>query len=468
MDNSLYTMRPHLIDEWSKKNLPITPKDISYGSNKRVWWKGKCGHEWQTSVKARSHGESCPICSGARVIEGINDLATMYPNIAAEWSKKNLPMKPTMISPGSHKKFIWEDILGHEWVATVKSRVQGSGCPYCSHNIVLAGFNDLASRFPEIAVEWSERNFPLMPNQVTAFKNMKVWWKCKTCGHEWNTLISTRSGGSKCPYCSGLKLLKGFNDFKTKHPSVADEWSEKNLALTPDMVNDKSAKNVWWKCKVCGHEWKAVIKSRANGSMCPVCADRVVRVGYNDLATTDPYLLAEWDYEKNNDVLPTLVTRNSMKYVWWKCANGHSWKARISDRTLNDKKCYYCEQEFKSIFLQLVVMLYANRMGLKVEVDSDERIGVNLSTFIPDLNLAIETIEKSDKKQREQIVKEHICNCNNIKYVGICSKQDYDKTISLVKEAFRSSHIFIKTNDDSDIEFLWKWFIGKRKDFKTP
>ena len=155
-------------------------------------------------------------------------------------------------------------------------------------------------------------------------------------------------------------------------------------------------------------------------------------------------------------------------YVWWKCANGHSWKARISDRTLNDKKCYYCEQEFQSIFLQLVVMLYANRMGLKVEVDSDERIGVNLSTFIPDLNLAIETIEKSDKKQREQIVKEHICNCNNIKYVGICSKQDYDKTISLVKEAFRSSHIFIKTNDDSDIEFLWKWFIGKRKDFKTP
>ena len=170
MENSLYNMRPHLVSEWSDKNLPITPKDIPYGSNKIMWWKGKCGHEWQTSVKARSHGENCPICSGARVIEGINDLATKYPDIAAEWSHKNLPLKPTMVSAGSHKKVIWVDRHGHEWTASVKSRVQGSGCPYCSHNLVLSGFNDLASRFPEIAAEWSERNLPLTPDKVTAFK----------------------------------------------------------------------------------------------------------------------------------------------------------------------------------------------------------------------------------------------------------------------------------------------------------
>ncbi|WP_349126611.1 zinc-ribbon domain-containing protein, partial [Dorea longicatena] len=33
----------------------------TFGSNKKVWWKGTCGHEWQTSVKARSNGEKCPI-----------------------------------------------------------------------------------------------------------------------------------------------------------------------------------------------------------------------------------------------------------------------------------------------------------------------------------------------------------------------------------------------------------------------
>ena len=200
-----------------------------------------------------------------------------------------------MITAATHRKVIWQCKLGHEWTASVKSRtVNGTGCPYCSHNSVLPGFNDLASRFPEIAAEWSERNLPLTPDQVTAFKNIKVWWKCRL-GHEWNTLISTRAGGSHCPYCSGIKLLKGFNDLKTKYPSLAAEWSNKNLPLTPDAVNEKSTKNVWWKCRTCGYEWKAVIKARVKGGMCPVCAERAVLQGYNDLGTTDPHLLSEWD-----------------------------------------------------------------------------------------------------------------------------------------------------------------------------
>ena len=61
MNNSLAEVRPELVSEWSEKNLPLTPDNITFGSNKKVWWKGTCGHEWQTSVKARSNGEKCPI-----------------------------------------------------------------------------------------------------------------------------------------------------------------------------------------------------------------------------------------------------------------------------------------------------------------------------------------------------------------------------------------------------------------------
>ena len=144
MNNSLAEVHPELITEWSEKNLPLTPDDITFGSNKKVWWKGTCGHEWQTSVKARSNGEKCPICSGARVIAGINDLATLEPLLAKQWSKKN-KIKPTEVSIGSHKKVIWRCKKGHEWEAVVKSRtINKTGCPYCSHNKVLAGFNDLA------------------------------------------------------------------------------------------------------------------------------------------------------------------------------------------------------------------------------------------------------------------------------------------------------------------------------------
>ena len=182
MNNSLAEVHPELVSEWSEKNLTLTPDDITFGSNKKVWWRGACGHEWQASVKARSNGEKCPICSGARVIAGINDLATLEPLLAKQWSKKN-KIKPTEVSIGSHKKVIWRCKKGHEWEAAVKSRtINKTGCPYCSHNKVLAGFNDLATLLPDIAAEWSDRNYPLLPTQVTVFANRKAWWKCNHDG----------------------------------------------------------------------------------------------------------------------------------------------------------------------------------------------------------------------------------------------------------------------------------------------
>ena len=280
MKRMLADVCPELINEWSQRNLPITPDSVTHGSNKIVWWKGKCGHEWRASIKNRV--------------------------------------------------------------------ISGSGCPYCSHNAILEGFNDLASQKPELAAEWSDRNAPLLPTQVTVFANRKAWWKCKECGNEWETLITTRSDGSKCPYCSGYILLKGFNDFATKYPQLAEEWSDRNLPLTPDTVNDKSRKNVWWKCRTCGYEWKSVIYSRANGSMCPVCAERAVLTGYNDLATTDTHLLSEWDFDKNTRFSPEHISRHSMYGVWWKCPLNHSYKARISDR-VSGMGCKVCDKEYKSV-----------------------------------------------------------------------------------------------------------------------
>ena len=163
-------------------------------------------------------------------------MATLEPLLVKQWSKKN-KIKPTEVSIGSHKKVIWRCEKGHEWETAVKSRtINKTGCPYCSHNKVLAGFNDLATLLPDIAAEWSDRNYPLLPTQITVFVNRKAWWKCKDCGRKWNTLISTRSGGSKCPYCSGYIFLKGFNDLQTTHPEIALEWSEKNLPLKLDTI----------------------------------------------------------------------------------------------------------------------------------------------------------------------------------------------------------------------------------------
>ena len=39
MNNSLTEVHPELVSEWSEKNLPLTPDDITFGSNEKVWWK---------------------------------------------------------------------------------------------------------------------------------------------------------------------------------------------------------------------------------------------------------------------------------------------------------------------------------------------------------------------------------------------------------------------------------------------
>ena len=265
--------------------------------------------------------------------------------------------------------------------------------------------NSLAEVHPELITEWSEKNLPLTPDDIT-------------CGREWNTLISTRSGGSKCPYCSGYIFLKGFNDLQTTHPEIASEWSEKNLPLKPDEVNAKSRKNVWWRCDKCGNEWKSVINARVKGTVCPVCAERKVLAGYNDLATTDKNLLSDWDYEQNR-IQPTEVSRTSAKRAWWKCRHGHSWSMKINERTILGKGCRICEQEYLSVFPAFALSYYSHMKGLKIELGSDRVLGIPLDTYIPSEQVAIEVNSGSEDME---ILKEHLCQQRGIKRIKLPMK----------------------------------------------
>lgn len=460
MSNSLSQVHPELISEWSDKNFPLTPDNVSYGSNKIVWWKGLCNHEWEASVKCRSNGEKCPICSGKRVAEGINDLASQKPNLVLEWSDKN-EIEPNMVTLGSNKKVWWKCKSEHEWQATVKNRVNGSGCPYCSHNIVLKGFNDLSTMFPKVAREWSKKNYPLKPTMVTPFANKKVWLKCRK-GHEWESLISTRSYGSKCPYCSGYIFKKGINDFATTQPELAEEWSERNRMITPDTINDKSRKNVWWKCKTCDHEWQAVVNSRVKGLTCPVCAERLVQTGKNDLASTDAHILTEWDFESNKTILPTTISRKSLKKVWWKCSCGHSWKARIYERTIEGKSCTVCESDYRKVFPQLVVGFYAQMKGLGVQINNQEVIGLPIETYMPDEKLAIESVSQSEDIE---IVKRHLCEARNIMLIKLPYRNSESETeyAMRLKQVFRKVHIFITSDVEEDVAYIRQRFFEWRR-----
>ena len=313
--------------------------------------------------------------------------------------------------------------------------------------------NNLAEVHPELVSEWSEKNLLLTPDGITFGSNKKVWWK-GTCGHEWQASVKARSNGEKCPICSGARVIAGINDLQTTHPEIASEWSEKNLPLKPDEVNAKSRKNVWWKCRKCGNEWKSVINARVKGTVCPVCAEREVLAGYNDLATTDSQLLSEWDYEQNK-LKPTQVSRTSAKRAWWKCRHGHSWSMKINERTILNKGCRICEQEYLSLFPALAVSYYSNKKGLKAELGSDRLLGVPLETYIPSEKLAIES---GSADENIEIMKAYMCKQRGIRLIKLPMKGTELDYANSLKKAFQSVHIFISSDTEEDVEIIKNTF----------
>lgn len=269
-----------LLKQWnSNKNGEITPQDLSYGSNKKVWWRCEKEHEWEAQIKSRVRGSGCPVCRSKKIVAGTNDLSTTHPDIAAQWHPtKNGEVTPKMISYGSHRKFWWVCDKGHEWEAVVLSRGYGTGCPVCAGKAVIPGENDLASMNPQLAAEWHPtKNGELRPSKVTPYSNRKVWWLCDK-GHEYQAQISHRaSQDSACPYCIGKKVLVGFNDLTTAYPKIADQWhASLNGELTPEMFTVGNHKKIWWQCSE-GHIWMAAIYSRTGPKKhgCPVCAGNV-------------------------------------------------------------------------------------------------------------------------------------------------------------------------------------------------
>ena len=277
--------RRDLLDQWDgSRNGTLTPDTVSYGSRQKLWWRCEQGHVWQAAVYTRAGGESgCPYCAGKRPWPGFNDLASQYPDLAAQWHPtKNGDLTPRDVVAGSRRKVWWQCPKGHEWQAIVTSRTNnGAGCPVCAGKTVAPGENDLATLRPDLARQWDqERNGTLTPDQVSPYSNRKVWWRCRL-GHGWQTAVSARTWGSDCPYCAGRKAFPGFNDLATKDPLVAAEWDpEFNGNLTPQMVTVGSHKKVWWRCAQ-GHVWKAVMYSRTGPKRCgcPVCAGKVRQRG---------------------------------------------------------------------------------------------------------------------------------------------------------------------------------------------
>ena len=284
-----------------------------------------------------------------KVIKGYNDLATLFPELAAQWDyEANNGFGPDMITYGSGKEVAWKcDKCGYKWKQTINSRTaerkKNFRCPCCVGNkAVKKGYNDLATLNPEIAAQWDyDKNGDLTPDSVRRYSHKKVWWKCNVCNYSWFKAIAWRKNDN-CPACTGNVAIEGKNDLATLHPELMTQWDyDKNGDLIPDKLKSGSHKKAWWTCEICGHSWKSEIRTKCQ-SKCPVCSGRVAKSGYNDLATLYPDIAAEWDYEKNGDLTPDSIRVGISKKVYWKCSIcGNGWSAEVKNRK-DGTGCPYC------------------------------------------------------------------------------------------------------------------------------
>jgi len=325
--------------DWEANNKEgLDPTQLSAQSSQKVWWKcSKCSYKWQTAINKRTYRKhGCLNCTGQVAFPGVNDLATLYPEVAKEWHPtKNDSLTPRDIRPKSNKKYWWKcSKCGYTWQASGSSRIgHKSGCPACSGRVPRVGINDLFTVCPNLKQEWDfEKNKHLDPSCLSRGSNAKVWWKCNL-GHSYEMAVKRKSAGAGCPYCTSHRVLTGFNDFQTSFPDLAKEWDTKrNDGKSPDKCMVHSNQKVWWICPK-GHHYEMTVNHRASGGNCPICSNHKLLVGYNDLATLYPDLAKEWDYEKNASLKPTDIIPKTKKKVWWKCPKcNHRWQTSVIER----------------------------------------------------------------------------------------------------------------------------------------
>ena len=353
-----------LMTEWDWKEndqLGLNPTRLTHGSTKRANWICVKGHHYSARIDHRTIMRSgCPFCAGKRPVVGENDLATTHPHLIEEWDYENNIQDPDSFLAGSSKKVNWvcKD-CGFHWVAKICSRaLKNSNCPVCMRIqrgktktiTTIKKHGSLAEEFPQLSAEWdNEKNLPLTSTDVHRSSKNIVWWNGQ-CGHSWKASVGNRVAGNGCPICAGKQILLGFNDLGTKFPAIASEWHPKyNGNLKPNKVTAHSDKKVWWLCPTCGEAYYTSIYSRTSlRTGCPICNNKVVVVGLNDLTTTHPQIAKEWNDKRNGELRPSDIVGGSNKMVWWKCDKEHEWQAQVNSR-IRGRGCPICAKVARPI-----------------------------------------------------------------------------------------------------------------------
>ena len=341
------------------KNKSVTPRNVMKGSQTNKYWFQcvTCLHDYENIVTAtRGDVLGCPYCSNQIRCKDANCRICFDNSFASHPSSihwhptMNGDTKPGYIAKRTHDEY-WFKCLDchHEFkkpvsFLRVENDIEGWGCPYCSktHRKLC---DDVECKFChensfascEKSKYWHPTmNDKLKPRQVTRSNDLKVWFKCDTCSHNFEATIHHIINGTWCPYCvEPVKklckdeschhcLLKSF----ASHPR-ADQWHPtKNKQVTPrDVARSSTTQRYWFKCDKCPHDFLGDLANIASsGQWCPYCAlnsqylcsDEYCDFCFKKSFASHPKA-KHWHPSMNGDLKPRDICMGANRKVWFNC-----------------------------------------------------------------------------------------------------------------------------------------------------
>lgn len=351
--------RQDLLEEWNYEKNEVKPSEIiSSGAGKKYWWKGKCGHEWDSVISSRIADRlgknrivkpsGCPYCSNPpqKVLYGFNDLETYcknnkLENILEEWDyERNQNKTPREFTHGSGSKVFWKCNKNHVWETAINSRTSGArtGCPICSRG---------QTSFPEQAVAYYvskiydiEQRIKIKGIEADIYipqKKIAIEYDGKYF-HEKDNAKKREEKKNKVFKEANIRLIR----IKECDDKNCVEGDVIRFVLSYSYINDDFKWAILKLFELIAPDQAEKIEVDLEKEEKSIKNYYMNTLKENSVLVKYPNLIAEWDYEKNGGLKPEYFSAHNHYKAWWKCKQGHSWKASISTRGVYNYGCPYC------------------------------------------------------------------------------------------------------------------------------
>jgi very-short-patch-repair endonuclease len=372
---------------WSKNN-ELKPRQILRKSDKKGLFNCTvCNHEFETQIKHITDGVWCNYCSNRKLCKDDKCEQCFEKSFASHkksqyWSDKN-ELKPREVMLGTHDKYLFNCICGHEFSKQITDIKNNEWCGYCSNPPKLLCTNNdckhcyeksFASQ--EKAKYWNNKN-ELNPRQIFKSSSVKAIFNCNKCTHTFEKRICNVFMDVWCPYCAiPSKIVCENRDciecYKRSFASheKSKYWSIKN-ELKPRQVLLNTKEKFIFDCE-CGHEFNKSLCGINDNGWCGYCSNPP-KFLCNDTQCKNCFDKSFASHEKSkywnikNDIKPREIFKSANKKYSFICEKNHEFESSPNN-IINGRWCPNCVNKTEQKLYEQLIKIYKT-LGKQLRVE---------------------------------------------------------------------------------------------------